>query len=154
MNACTSRQRVIRRRDGDWRRSLTEGIRIAAQGGLIEIWTFTPEHARTSFLTQWFPTVGAVDEGRFPDPHALGAFLVAGGCTSVRVREVDELVERSAAQWETGVRAMFVSTLQSVPADELEAGLASFRRAHPAGDETLRYLLRYACISGRTPSLP
>lgn len=138
---------------GDWRAWLEEAVRIAGPGGLVSVWTFRPEHARSSFLTRWFPTVGEVDAGRFPDPGDLAETLAELGCREVRIVDEDEIVVRRAGDWVRGVRGGFVSTLQAVPADELAAGLERFRSEHPDDDERLRYLLRYAGVSGRTPSL-
>lgn len=138
---------------GGWERMLDEAVRVACPGGLVTVWTFRPEHARASFLARWFPSIGAIDERRFPDPELLAGRLRAAGCRGVRVVAEDELVVRSAGAWESAVRAGFVSTLQALPEGELVDGLAAFGRAHPDPDEPLRYLLRYAGVSGRTPSL-
>lgn len=138
---------------GGWERMLDEAVRIARPGALVAVWTFRPGHARRSFLARWFPTIGEIDEARFPDPAVLAEYLRASGCRDVGVVAEDERVVRTAGSWEAGVRGRFVSTLQAVGGDELERGLAAFGDAHPDPDESVTYLLRYAGVSGRTPSL-
>ena len=138
---------------GEWARMLDEALRIARPGALVAVWTFRPDHARESFLTRWFPTIGEIDAERFPDPALLAEHLRAGGCRDVGVIAEDEHVVRSAGSWEAGVRGRFVSTLQAIDTDELDRGLDAFRDAHPDPGESVAYLLRYAEVSGRTPSL-
>ncbi len=131
---------------GDWGLTLPEAARCVRDGGRIEIWTFAPSEIERTSLGRWFPTVVEVDVARFPDPKDL-ATLLAGSCRSVSVATEVEPVERTAGSWIQGVRGRFVSTLQLVPEDELEKGIAAFRRDYPNDDDVYRYEARYASVS-------
>ena len=130
---------------GDWRRVLEEAHRVAAPGGRIEIWTFDEDGIRSSSLARWFPTVGDIDAERFPDPGLLAARLTELGA-EVDITDHPDRVERRAGDWIDAVTARFVSTLQLVPPDEIEEGLAAFRQANPDPDGTYAYTLSYRRI--------
>lgn len=131
---------------GDWRRTLPEAVRCVRPGGRIEIWTFAPSEMGRTSLGRWFPTVVGVDRVRFPDPKLLAA-LLGESCRSVRVAAEVELIERTAHSWIEAVRGRFVSTLQLVPDDELESGIAAFRRAYPNDGDIYRYEARYTSVT-------
>jgi len=137
-----------------WRRAIAEAARVVRPGGGLWIWTLGPDHHPASFLARWFPSVAAIDLRRFPDPVAVAAAARAGGFGDVAMeREADEMVRR-AGDWEAAVRAGFVSTLQLVDPEEIEAGLAEFRSAHPDPGAAVRYELRYTVIRALGRSLP
>lgn len=138
---------------GGWEQALGEAVRVARSGGVVWVWTFHPDHHRSSFLAQWFPSVIPIDEARFPDPSALMSRLAALGCREVETSEHPEEAVRRAGDWAAAVEGGFVSTLQLLPPGELEAGLARFRGRHPDPNEALRYRLRYVAVSGAAPSL-
>lgn len=133
---------------GGWEASLTEAVRTAQTGGVVWIWTFHPAHHRASFLAQWFPSVGPIDEARFPDPTALEERLGALGCRAVETTEHPEEIERRAGDWVGAVEGGFVSTLQLLTPEELAEGIDRFRTAHPDPGEVLRYRLRYVAVRG------
>jgi SAM-dependent methyltransferase len=137
----------------DHRIALDEAWRVCRPGGLIWVWTFRKEHHRASFLARWFPSVGTIDETRFPDPDDLADDLRSRGARWVEIRDAPERVERTAGEWRGGVVAGFVSTLQMLPPGEIEAGLARFDREHPDPSERLAYDLRYCSVSALRPSL-
>jgi len=137
----------------DWRSSMREAARVCRPGGMVWVWTLRSEHHRTSFLARWFPSVGDIDEGRFPDPGGLAAHLAGSGWEQVRARDAAEEVERTAGEWRAAAAGGFVSTLQMLPAGEMEEGLRRFDAAHPDPAEVLRYSLLFCAVSARRPSL-
>lgn len=138
---------------GGWRGMLDEAVRVVAPGGTVWIWTFAPGHFRASYLATWFPSVPDIDEARFPDPAAMLDHLCELSMEPGGREEAVEVVVRSAGDWMAGVRAGFVSTLQLVPPEEIEAGLARFRAAHPDPGERITYPLRQEAVWARKPSL-
>ncbi len=130
---------------GDWRLALEEAVRVLVPGGRVEVWTLGPEHHARSHLARWFPSVAEIDRRRFPGPGALASHLETLGCR-VGVASRPEAVWRRAGDWVAAVRAGFVSTLQLLAAEEIEAGLRRFRREHPRDDEVVTYELGYVRV--------
>jgi SAM-dependent methyltransferase len=133
---------------GDWRRSLTEAHRTLREGGRCEIWTLGAEHHRTSNLARWFPSIAEIDSARFPQPGDLADYLGELDMSVGRTRSI-ETARRPVGEWIQAVRAGFVSTLQLVPNDELEKGLAAFVESHPDPAETFEYELKYDRLLAR-----
>lgn len=131
---------------GDWRRSLSEAVRVVRPGGRIEIWTFPPASIAMSSLGQWFPSIRAIDEPRFPDPTLLAEFL-GSESRSVEVSAVDETIVRTALDWESAVRGRFVSSLQVVPDDEMDEGIRLFRERYPDDRDLYRYQSRFSRVT-------
>jgi ubiquinone/menaquinone biosynthesis C-methylase UbiE len=127
---------------GDWRRALDEAVRVARRGGRIEIWTLGTDHHAASLLARWFPSVPRIDDARFPSPAVVESYL-AGQAASVARHQVIEHRRRLAGEWLAAAEAGFVSTLHLIDADELEAGLADFRRAYPDPTTEISYELRF-----------
>ena len=132
---------------GEWRAALDEALRVLGPDGVLWIWTLGPDHHANNMLQRWFPSVEAIDRNRFPEPDELAAHLRTRA--HVTVGHVVEPRMRRAGEWVRAVEAGFVSTLQFVPAAELAAGLAAFRRVHPDPDETIEYELRWTWLVAR-----
>jgi hypothetical protein len=97
--------------------------------------------------------VGGYDESRFPDPAEMGARLRVGGASVVELSDAPERVVRAASDWRHAVEAGFVSTLQVLPGDEIEAGLRRFDEAHPDPEGLLEYDLLFCSVSAVKPGL-
>jgi demethylmenaquinone methyltransferase/2-methoxy-6-polyprenyl-1,4-benzoquinol methylase len=138
---------------GDWPRAMAEAWRVCKPGGRIWVWTFHPEHHRSSFIARWFPSVAGIDEARFPEPEAIGARLSDLGCVGIATGDAPERVERTVADWREAVEGGFISTLQMLPPGEIELGLQRFGEAHPDSGETLCYDLLFCSVSAVRPSL-
>ena len=136
---------------GDWQAMLDEAWRVVRPGGVVWVWTMADDHHRSSYLARWFPSVEAIDRQRFPAVADLAGHLAAlgGGPEVIEHREV---VERLAEDFVAAVEAGYVSTLHLVSPQEIEEGLARFRREHPGRSEMVTYQLGFAAVSARRPS--
>ena len=134
---------------GDAVRMIGEAARVTRSGGTVWIWTLDHSHHRASFLTRWFPSVGPIDEQRFPHPDLLAEALAEEGLTAIPTIVRRDDVVRPAVEWEAAVRSGFVSTLQLIDAEELADGLERFRSAHPDPSERIEYSLLFRCVAGR-----
>jgi SAM-dependent methyltransferase len=129
---------------GDWRRALDEATRVLAPGGSCWVWTLGPDHHATSMLSRWFPSVADLDRARFPDPDAVAAHLADRG--SVARGKVRERRQRPSGEWREAVAAGFVSTLQLLEPNELEAGLRRFAERYPDPQALVTYEMRWDWI--------
>jgi SAM-dependent methyltransferase len=136
---------------GGWETWLGEAARVVRPGGLVVAWTFAGEHFRHSLLGCWFPSIVPLDEARFPDPDLVRGRMSGLGLEQVTQVAETETISRRAGDWETAVRAGFVSTLQMLDQAEFEAGLVRFQVEHPDPDEVLHYRLWYRGVRGRKP---
>jgi len=134
---------------GDPERLIAEAARVVAPGGTVWVWTLDPSHHRASFLAQWFPSVPAIDEARFPDPSVLAGFMGDRGLTPLEPSTRREQIVRTAGDWEDAVRAGFVSTLHLLPPGEIEEGLDRFHAVHPDRGDRISYDLVYRSVAGR-----
>jgi SAM-dependent methyltransferase len=137
---------------GDWHRMLREAWRVVRPDGFVFVWTMEPAYHRRSFLSRWFPRVGEIDAGRFPDAAELAAAFESFGGEPAGGIQVDE-VERRAGDWIEAVRAGFVSTLHLLSDDEISEGLERFTAAHPDPDERIRYRLEHTSVWSVRPSV-
>ncbi len=130
---------------GRCREAIDEALRVVAPGGVVEIWTFAPESMASSALARWFPRIGELDAARFPPIDMLTDNLgrTAAGVT---VEQLPEVVERTAASWQTAVRNRFVSTIQLLSDREIAEGLERFSAAYGDGDEPYRYTIEFVRI--------
>jgi ubiquinone/menaquinone biosynthesis C-methylase UbiE len=133
---------------GDWRAAIDEAQRVLAPEGECWIWTMGEEHHRGSFLAKWFPSVGDIDTARFPDPAEVVATLERGWSSVAAGREVEEKVT-AAGQWRTAVQNRFISTLQLIPEDEFQAGMAKYDSTYPDQNQPVEYLLTFDWIRAR-----
>ncbi|MCL1598859.1 MAG: class I SAM-dependent methyltransferase [Actinomycetia bacterium] len=124
---------------------IDEACRVAEPGARIEIWTFAPETMASSALAQWFPSIGPIDAGRFPEIDRIVEHLSRHGA-SVEVRTIPEVVDRTAASWQEAVANRFVSTLQLISSDEIEEGLSRFIETYPNPNQIYRYTIDFVRI--------
>jgi ubiquinone/menaquinone biosynthesis C-methylase UbiE len=129
--------------------AIAELRRVLAPGGRIAIGTFAPEHFREFFLNPYFPSIPAIDLGRFPDPHDLCADLERAGFGDAAVYRLDQDVTADAADVLERVRGRYISTLRLLDAPEYDAGLARLEADVAAGTERFTYTLRWALVTAR-----
>lgn len=130
---------------GDWKKALVEACRVLRFGGVGRVYTLGNRHHKQSFLNRWFPSVGEIDELRFPDPARVAAFLAALG-HSVTVTQEDEKITTTPERFRVSVAAGYVSTLQLISAEEHESGMRKFEKVYGHVD-TLEYILALDRIS-------
>ena len=135
---------------GDWRAMLDEAWRVIRSGGVIWVWTMSDEHHRSSFLAEWFPSVAAIDEERFPPVTDLEEYLKSFGGFPTTVKHCD-MVERPARSWIAAVEPGFLSTLHLISQREIEEGLDRFRRAYPNESQRVTYQLRLSGVWSKRP---
>ena len=131
---------------GSWRQMLDEAVRVVRPSGAIIVWTLDPDSIGGSSLGRWFPSIESIDRRRFPDPTCIAEHLGQHDRTVGMASELDH-IERSAREWIDAVRAGFVSSLQAVPEEEIEDGLAAFRRAYPNDDDVYSYGIGFVRIA-------
>ena len=114
----------------------------------MAVMTLGPEHHAGSMLQRWFPRVADLDRARFPDPADLVVELQAAG-GDVAVARVVQTKRRRTGDWVAAVRARFVSTLQMLDDEEIEAGLATMTAEHSDPDAPLEYPMLWDEITAR-----
>ena len=87
--------------------------------------------ASSAFSCVAFPTVLEIDLRRFPPAERLEAELLATGFGAVRVTPLYHEKLRTKADTLERIRGRYISTLQLIGDDELEAGLARAERELP-----------------------
>jgi len=131
---------------GEWPKAVDEALRVVAPGGRVEVWTIAPAAIERSSLGRWFPRVVEIDTARFPEPVDIAGHCVSRGGT-VSVSSVTEPIVRRAGDWTEAVRGRFVSTLQLLGDEEIEAGLAEFAAEFPDEDAEYAYSMELTRIS-------
>jgi len=131
---------------GDWRAAMDQAVRVVRPGGRIDVWTFSGDGIEMSSLARWFPSVVDIDRARFPDPGAIADHL-RSRISKVEIQSWPDHVRRRVGDWEAAVRSRFVSTIQLLPTNEIEAGLAEFRAMHPDPDGIYSYDVAYLRIT-------
>jgi len=113
--------------------------------GRLAIGTFHPLHFERYWLKEFFPSLEAIDTARFPSPAELDAELTAAGFQRV---EQHRLTQRASVDRATAierVRGRFISPLQLLDDDEIEAGVARMEAELPKQNAyTLEWLVATA----------
>lgn len=131
-----------------WRSALDESVRVVTPGGTVAVMTLGPDHHAGSMLRRWFPRVAELDLATFPDPAAIASHLDDLGGT-VSMNRTIQTKRRPVGDSVAAVRARFVSTLQKLTDDEMQAGLARIAAAYPDDDASLEYVMRWDEITAR-----
>ena len=129
--------------------AVAEIARVLGPGGRVVVGTFAPEHFRAFFLSEYFPSIPAIDLGRFPDPDELCGDLERAGFGNAAVHRLDQDVTADAADVLDRVRGRYISTLRLLDAEEYDAGLARLEADVAAGKERFAYTLRSALVTAR-----
>ena len=127
--------------------AFAEAYRALAPGGTVGIVTFDRSHFAGYYLQQYFPSIRAIDEQRFPDEETLRRELAAAGFGPTRVVPLQQEAIIDRASVLRRVRARHISTLQLVGADEYAAGLDRLEEELP---DVVAYTSRFLIVvSGR-----
>lgn len=123
--------------------ALPELRRVLAPGGRLLVATFRPEHFDRIWLAPYFPSLGAIDRARFPDPDVLAGELVDVGFADVRHVALTQHARIGRDEALERLRGRYISTLSLLEHDEYAAGLE--RAAHELADETA-YTLEWSLV--------
>jgi SAM-dependent methyltransferase len=111
--------------------AFAEAARVLAPGGRVAICTFDPASFERFFLCRLFPSVLEIDLRRFPSAERLERELLVAGFGTVRVTPLHHEKVRTKADTLERIRGRYISTLQLIGDDELEAGLVRAERELP-----------------------
>jgi SAM-dependent methyltransferase len=129
-------------------RAFAEAARVLGPEGRLAIGTFHPLHFEGYWLNRFFPSLQAIDSGRFPTPDELESELTAAGFERV---EQHRLTQHASVERDTAVervRRRFISPLQLLDEAELEAGRQRMEAELPEQNE---YSLEWLVAVARRP---
>ncbi len=127
--------------------AFAEAIRVLKPDGRLVIATFDPAHFERYWLNRFFPSLEAIDRGRFPEPDALQAELESAGFAHVPLVRLTQraVIDRDSAL--ERVRGRFISPLQLLDDDEYTRGLARMEKELPEQNEyALEWVVAVACL--------
>ena len=113
-------------------RAFAEIARVLGNDGRVALATFAPEHFGVYWLNRFFPSLEAIDRGRFPSPDALVRELTEAGFRDVRVVPLSHVatIDRETAL--ARVRGRHISTFDLLDEQEVADGTARAERELPA----------------------
>jgi SAM-dependent methyltransferase len=123
--------------------AFAEAFRVLAPGGVAAIVTFDRSHFGGYYLQEFFPSVRAIDELRFPDETTLRAELVAAGFDRTRIVPLNQQATLDRESVLRRVRARHISTLQLVGEDEYAVGLDRLEAELP---DVVAYTSRFLLV--------
>jgi SAM-dependent methyltransferase len=131
--------------------ALAECARVLAPGGRFAAVTFELEHFDRFHLTPYFPSITAIDRGRFPAPADVCSELESAGFTAVAREAVRQDVELDPGELLERVRGRYISTLHLLDDGEYAAGLEHLERDIGARTAPVCAELVWSLITGRRP---
>lgn len=115
--------------------AFAETQRVLGPDGRLVVATFDPSHFERYWLNRFFPSLEAIDRARFPEPAELEHELAAAGFASVRLIPLAQRGEIGREAALERVRGRFISPLQLLGEDELNAGLERMEAELPEQNE-------------------
>ena len=117
-------------------RAFTELWRVLAPAGRLGTASHDPETFHAGWLAPFFPSVVRIDVERFPAAAQLEDELRTAGFDELHLERLSQPVEISREQAVERLRSRFISTLDLIPDEEYEQGLA---RAEAELPDVIRY---------------
>lgn len=115
--------------------AFAEAHRVLGSDGRLVVATFDPAHFERYWLNRFFPSLEAIDRARFPEPAALREELESAGFSPVRLTALSQRAEIGREEALERVRGRFISPLQLLDGEELEAGLERMEAELPEQSE-------------------
>jgi ubiquinone/menaquinone biosynthesis C-methylase UbiE len=109
-------------------RAFAEARRVLRQQGRLVIATFDPAYFDGFWLNQLFPSLEAIDRGRFPEPDTLTAELEAAGFSQIGLTPLHQRASLDRERALAKINGRFISTLHLLDDTEFQAGLARARQ--------------------------
>jgi SAM-dependent methyltransferase len=125
--------------------AFAEARRVLAPDGRLLIATFDPAHFERYWLNRFFPSLEAIDRGRFPEPAALQRELEDAGFASVRLVPLSQRATIGREEALERVRGRFISPLQLLDETEYRAGLERMEAELPEQND---YALEWVVAVG------
>lgn len=120
--------------------------RVLASAGRVAIVTFAPEHFRSYWQNEFFPSIAEIDLGRHPSPEQLTEELQAAGFEAPRVVRLLQASELSREVALERIRGRSISTFDLLDEDEIRAGTEKAERELP---ERVAYEMQYLLAFAR-----
>jgi ubiquinone/menaquinone biosynthesis C-methylase UbiE len=134
----------------DRQQALAEAARVLVAGGRIAVATFDPAHFGRYWLTEFFPSIEAIDRARFPDAATLAAELQAAGFEDVQIEPLSQVGSIGRAEALERIRGRYISTLRLLDAEEYERGLDQAERGL---SERIDYRMEWLIAVATKPGL-
>ena len=96
--------------------------RVLAEEGRLVVVTFDPEHFGEFWLNRYFPSLEAIDRGRFPDAEQLSDELGRSGFVDVRFLRHSQRAAITREQAVERIEQRHISTFDLLEPDEVERG--------------------------------
>ncbi len=96
--------------------------RVLADEGRLVVVTFDPEHFGEFWLNRYFPSLEAIDRGRFPDAEQLSDELGQSGFDGVRFLRHSQRAAITREQAVERIEQRHISTFDLLEPDEVERG--------------------------------
>lgn len=112
--------------------AFAEARRVLSAEGRLAIVTFDPSHFAAFWLNRFFPSIEAIDRGRFPTGEALTADLAEAGFASVETHLLDQVTTLGREEALAKIRGRHISTFDLLSSEELAAGTARAEAELPA----------------------
>lgn len=96
--------------------------RVLAVNGRLVIVTFDPAHFGEFWLNRYFPSLEAIDRGRFPDGNGLREQLISAGFAGVRLVRHSQRASITREQAVERIERRHISTFDLLDEEELARG--------------------------------
>jgi SAM-dependent methyltransferase len=114
--------------------------RVLAVNGRLVVVTFDPAHFGEFWLNRYFPSLEAIDRGRFPDGNGLREQLTSAGFAGVRLVRHSQRASITREQAVERIERRHISTFDLLDEEELARGTLLAMDQLPA---TIEYAIEW-----------